>query len=88
MNSLYGRFGINPRSTITEICGEAQYNELLMLNGFQSAHPLGNNQWLCSYLFYDTQTEELYKFPRKAAVQISAAITAHARIHMYPYISR
>lgn len=36
---------------------------------------------------YDTKTSELYNQPRNAAVQIAAAITAHARIHMHPYFS-
>jgi hypothetical protein len=38
-------------------------------------------------LSYDTKTSELYNQPRNAAVQIAAAITAHARIHMHPYFS-
>ena len=33
-------------------------------------------------------TLKLRNQPRKAAVKIAAAITAHARIHMHPYISR
>jgi hypothetical protein len=33
-------------------------------------------------------TLKLRNQPRKAAVQIAAAITAHARMNMHPYISR
>ncbi|CAB4280624.1 unnamed protein product [Prunus armeniaca] len=55
MNSLYGRFGINPKSTTTE-----QYREGL----------------------------RLWNPPKNSAVQLAAAITASARIYMYPYISR
>jgi len=36
MNSLYGRFGRNPRSTISEICTEQRYEELLSLKGLLS----------------------------------------------------
>lgn len=28
MNSLYGRFGINPQSTITEVCDRGRYDYL------------------------------------------------------------
>jgi hypothetical protein len=41
MNSLYGRFGINPRSTITEITDFSRYQELMMLSSFRGAEPLG-----------------------------------------------
>jgi len=34
MNSLYGRFGINPQSTITEICTREQYEQFLRKPGF------------------------------------------------------
>lgn len=89
MKSLYGRFGINPRSTISEICTKERYEELLTLNGFKDAHPLVNGYWLCSYLSYDSSTSSfINQPPRNSAVQIAAAITAHARIHMYPHISR
>ena len=35
------------------------------------------------YHIYSFNTEEYYTHPRKAAVQIAAAITAHARIHIH-----
>lgn len=44
MNSLW--FGINPRSTITEITDFSRYQELMMLSSFQGAEPLGENSWL------------------------------------------
>lgn len=33
MNSLYGRFGINPKSSITEICSNERYKQLLRESG-------------------------------------------------------
>lgn len=50
--------------------------------------PLEGNQWLCSYLYDDSERPWSYSNPRNAAVQIEAAITAHALIHMHPFISR
>jgi hypothetical protein len=57
MNGLYGRFGINPQSSLTEILTKE-----------------------------DTLNSEDFVPPRNAAVQISAAIAAYARIYMHPYI--
>jgi hypothetical protein len=87
MNSLYGRFGINPKSSITEICNENRYKELMNFEGEAVGNYLGNNRFLCASLVNTIQSDE-WAVPRNAAVQISAAITANARIHMYPYISR
>jgi len=39
MNSLYGRFGINPRCSITEILTKDQYNEKLKKKGFTCRRP-------------------------------------------------
>lgn len=85
MKSLYGRFGINPRSTITEITDFSRYQELMMLSSFQGADRALENSWLVSY---DSETIEYFSHPRNAAVQISAAITAYARIYMHPYINK
>jgi len=64
-------------------------NEYLnTLNRFQDAHALGNAS-LCSYLSYDSSKATfINEPPRNSAVQIAAAITAHARIYMYPFLSR
>lgn len=88
MNSLYGRFGINPRSTVTEICSKGRMDELIQTSGFISGDKLSNNKFLCSY--WSDQFSELDSdwIPRLGAVQIAAAVTAYARMHMYPFISR
>jgi hypothetical protein len=87
MNSLYGRFGINPRSTITEICSKVRMDELIETSGFISGDKLSSNKYLCSY-WYDKFSElDSYWIPRLGAVQIAAAVTACARMYMYPFIS-
>jgi len=84
MNSLYGRLGINPRSTITEICNYDGYKRILKIPGFQYAEQLSDDLFICSYIT-DTNTD----YPkRNAAVQIAAAITACARVYMHPFINR
>lgn len=82
MNSLYGRFGINPRCTITEICSNERYKHVLRKSGF--LYGWGEELFICSYFSYTLKLDE-YAVPRNAAVQIAAAITAYARIHMHPY---
>lgn len=76
MNSLYGRFGINPRSTITEISNYEGYNRIFNMEGFQYAEPLSDDLFICSYIT-DTKKNSPQ---RNAAVQIAAAITACARV--------
>lgn len=89
MNSLYGRFGINPQSTKTEICDKTKRDELLHKDGFLRSDQLTDNSYMVTY-HINTGTSSLDEWdpPRNAAVQLSAAITACARIYMYPYISR
>jgi hypothetical protein len=88
MNSLYGRFGINPKSTISEVCDEDRYNHLLRYSEFLSCDPLGENYKLVSYHINTGKSSEYWNPPKHSAVQLAAAITASARIYMYPYISR
>lgn len=89
MNSLYGRFGINPESTVTEICNPERYEELMKKDNFQSAEILTDNYYIVSYITNNSATDDMeWKAPKMSAVHLSAAITACARIHMYPYISR
>lgn len=89
MNSLYGRFGINPESTVTEICNPERYEELLMKDNFQSAEMLTDHYYIVNYITNNCKTDDTeWKAPKMSAVHLSAAITACARIHMYPYISR
>lgn len=98
MNSLYGRFGINPNSTSCEIHTEEEKMKMIKHPTFKDADPLSMDKEL-SYKDYDKGNVWLMTFnteldanhwnpPKNAAVQIAAAITACARIYMYPYISR
>lgn len=89
MNSVYGRFGINPRSTVTEVCEKARHDELLEKGNVQYANQLGEKYYIVCYVANRADvSDEDFNPPRLSAVQISAAITACARIHMYKYISR
>lgn len=83
MNKLYGRFGIHPKSTITEICDEAQYKDSSLMSWY-SAICLART----TTAFPTVAGSDYWKPPKNSAVQISAAISAYARIYMYPTISR
>lgn len=89
MNSLYGRFGINPESTVREICNLEKYQEYMKMDNFQSADKLTDHYYIVNYTSNSSIVDGYdWKPPRMSALQLSAAITACARIHMYPYISR
>lgn len=86
MNSLYGRFGINPKSTTTEVCDSVRYKQLLRNKDFISTEELRHNLHVVSY--HTNMDTDYWEPPKNSAVQLAAAITACARIYMYPYISR
>lgn len=89
MNSLYGRFGINPQCTMTEICDEIRLQYLTRLDGFIDYNKLDENVFIAKYkINIDGKPSEHWQPPSNSAIQISAAITAYARICMYPYVSR
>ncbi|KAA0062000.1 Integrase, catalytic core [Cucumis melo var. makuwa] len=66
MNSLYGRFGINPKA-------EKLTDYYYVVNYSSNSSLVDDHDW---------------KAPWMSAVQLAAAVTACARTHMYPYISR
>ena len=90
MNSLYGRFGINPKSTITEVCDQKRYNDLIRHSDLIFADMLSENSFIVAYHSNRSIGSDIdyWKPPSNSAVQLAAAITASARIYMYPYISR
>lgn len=88
MNSLYGRFGINPKSTTTVIRDNARRRSLLKNTNFLFSEMLSEKDWVVSYRSNTGDESNYWNPPKNSAVQIAAAITAHARIYMYPYISR
>ncbi|XP_071691998.1 DNA polymerase-like [Rutidosis leptorrhynchoides] len=87
MNSLYGRFGINPQSTKTEVCDTVRSRKLLRRSELISADVLNDNCNVVSY-HHNYKSNDYWDPPKNTAVQLSAAITAYARIYIYPYISR
>ena len=89
MNSLYGRFGINPKCAITEICDLDRYNFLIKNTDITFADKLNEHNYIVNYWDNpDHASDPEWSPPRISAVQLAAAVTACARIHMYPYISR
>lgn len=90
MNSLYGRLGINPRSTVTEVCKLDRYNHLIRNSELLFGEMLSENYYIVSYLSNTGKVSDsdYWNPPKISAVQLAAAITASARIYMYPYISR
>lgn len=88
MNSLYGRFGINPKSTITDVCDEDRYKDLIRHTELIFGDKLSENNYIVSYHSNTDTGSDYWNPPKNSAVQLAAAITASARIHMYPYISR
>lgn len=97
MNSLYGRFGINPKSTITEVCpyyskGD-RYDYLTQRENLIFGNKLSEQYYIVSYVSNTGNVKDKYWNPPKiSAVQLAAAPidsrAAHSRIHMYKYISR
>lgn len=89
MNSLYGRFGIKPKSTMSKLCQRDIYESMIVQDSFISACQLSDLYYMVNY---SSNTENVddseWQPPKISAVHISAAITACARIYMYPYISR
>lgn len=88
MNSLYGRFGINPKSTTTEICDLNRYKHLLKITDFIFGDMLSENNYIVAHHSNTDKGSDYWNPPKNSAVQLSAAVTACARIHMYTYISR
>ncbi|KAJ3673258.1 hypothetical protein LUZ60_006632 [Juncus effusus] len=87
MNSLYGRFGINPEAAVTEICDEERYEYIIRKNKPVIGTKLKDNCYMINYVVNPDRQGAEWNPPRVTAVHISAAITACARIHMYPFIS-
>lgn len=88
MNSLYGRFGINPKCTITEVIDEDRYKHLLRHSEIIFGDMLSENNYIVAYHSNTYKDSDYWNPPKNSAVQLAAAITASARIYMYPYISR
>ncbi|KAK4382038.1 DNA polymerase [Sesamum angolense] len=76
-------------SIVTEICNQEKYDEMMMKDNFQSADKLNDDYYIVNYISNSQIVDDTeWKAPKHSAVQLSAAITACARIHMYPHISR
>ena len=89
MNSLYGRFGISPECTTSEICDDAQRKYLVdNCDKLLYSEAFDENLFIVGYRINAYSTKEKWRPLPNSAVQISAAVTAYARILLYPHISR
>lgn len=89
MNSLYGRFGINPQSTITEVCNRSRYDDLMQRDNILNGDKLSDDYYIVTYVSNTVHSDDIdWNPPKISAVQLAAAITACSRIMMYKYISR
>lgn len=88
MNSLYGRFGINPQSTKTEMCDKSKRDRLFRRPEFIDDVFIREDLYMVSYLTNPGKGPSYWEPPKNSAVQLAAAITACSRIYMYKYISR
>nr|AYM32740.1 DNA polymerase [Silene vulgaris] len=90
MNSLYGRFGINPEYSKTELCNESRLKSLLRGGPLINKRRLRDDLYMVSYRCNTSPRgkESPYKVKKTAAVQIAAAITSKARVYMYEHLSR
>ena len=80
---------MNPQSTITEICDEDRYKSLIRKSGLIFSDMLKKKKYIVAYSSNtDKRPDDYWDPPKNAAVQLAAAITASARIYMYPDISR
>ncbi|KAK4402953.1 DNA polymerase [Sesamum angolense] len=82
------------RSTITEVCLEYRYNYLIRNSELIFIEKLNELYYVISYwdnpgnYCWKGDPSERWNPPRISAIQLAAAITASARIYMYPFISR
>lgn len=84
MNSLYGKFGINPKSIITEVCDRQRYDHLTQNCSLILGDRLSDRYYIVSYVINKNKGDDensYWKPPTISAVQLSAAITACSRIH-------
>lgn len=88
LNSLYGRLAISTDCEQTIVLNREQTVSFVRDTPIKDVMVLGPDINIVSYIenMYDTRGK--WKPPVNVCPQMSAAITAYARIKMYPYISR
>lgn len=60
MNSLYGRFCINPKCTITEICDQDRYNNLIKSSNLTLSDKLSEHYYIVTYWSNTEQVSDSY----------------------------
>lgn len=90
MNSLYGRFGMNPESTVTEICNLQKCDELMKRDNFQNAEKLTDHYYIVNYTVNSNTVDETeWKAPKIRCRQfncqlLSLLVLGFTCIHLFP----
>lgn len=83
MNSLYGRFGLNPEGVEVVITNEEDADKIILKKKNVKVTPLLSNNLMVSY-----EKDEDSFSKMNISVPISSAIAAYSRITMSHYISK
>lgn len=80
LNSLYGRFGMDPHMETHAIVSDEQLEEILLKNKVSDIIYLNNNKSLISFIEANQNDTEFTNL--NISVPIAATVTAAARLHM------
>ena len=83
MNSLYGRFGLNPEGEEIFITTEEKGDEILATKEYVTITPLSSGNVLISVKLNEESFGDM-----NISVSISSAIAAHSRIHMTHFLTK
>ena len=81
MNSLYGRFGLNPEATKVQILDDKACDKIIETRSNVVVTPLRNSKCIVSY----NKSEDEAKI-NNISVPVSSAIAAHSRILMSRFL--
>lgn len=88
LNSLYGRLAISPDSDITIILNDEDSHSFMKHTKHKDVIQLGKDINIINYTRNIFDNRGPWQPPMNTCPQMSAAITAYARMKMYPFISR
>jgi hypothetical protein len=86
LNSLYGRLAISPDSDITIILNDEDSHSFMKHTKHKDVIQLGKDINIINYTRNIFDNRGPWQPPMNTCPQMSAAITAYARMKMYPFI--
>ena len=86
LNSLYGRFGLNPEFNTTEIVSTEESEKIVINKNNVDITPLYSGNVLVSY--EESNSDETLNLSSNISVSISSAIAAYSRITMSHFIRK